>query len=76
MPVGIDDEPLATLAAARRTTATIEIEPLAGMVKLTVVHDGFDADSTMISMVSEGWPQILSALKTLMETGEVLSPVG
>jgi DNA-binding transcriptional ArsR family regulator/uncharacterized protein YndB with AHSA1/START domain len=74
--VGIDDELLATLAAERRTTATFEIEALDGMVKLTVVHDGFDADSTMISMVSEGWPQILSALKTLMETGEVLSPVG
>jgi len=70
--VGIDDQLLATLAAEPRTTATFEIEPLDGMVKLTVVHDGFAADSTMITMIADGWPQILSALKTLLETGETL----
>ena len=25
-----------------------------------------------VTMVSEGWPQVISALKTLLETGDVL----
>ncbi len=44
------------------------------MVKLTVVHDGFAPDSTLLTMVSEGWPHLLSDLKTLLETGDVLAP--
>ena len=52
---------------------TFEIEPVGAMVKLTVVHDGFDADSTVAAMVSEGWPSVLSDLKTMLETQEVSS---
>ncbi len=73
---GIADDVLAKLAAERRSTVTFEIEDLGTMVKLTVVHDGFDADSTAITMVSEGWPRVLSDLKTLLETGEVLETTG
>jgi hypothetical protein len=51
---------------------TFEIEPLGELVKLTVVHDGFEAGSLAASMVSQGWPRILSNLKTLLETGETL----
>ena len=45
------------------------------MVKLTLVHDGFEPGSVIASMVSQGWPGILSNLKTLLETGETL-PTG
>ena len=48
-------------------------EPHGTLVKLTVVHDGFEPDSTMISMISNGWPRVLSSLKTLLETGEDLA---
>ena len=41
-------------------------------MKLTVVHDGFEAGSAVASMVSHGWPRVLSDLKTLVETGETL----
>ena len=41
------------------------------MVKLTVVHDDFDPGSTVLERVSEGWPRVLSDLKTLLETGTV-----
>ena len=41
-------------------------------MKLTVVHDGFEAASLMASLVSEGWPSVLSNLKTLLETGDTL----
>jgi hypothetical protein len=45
------------------------------MVKLTVVHDDFDLGSTAMEMVSEGWPRLLSDLKTLLETGETLPTI-
>jgi hypothetical protein len=54
---------------------TFELEPVGEIVRLTVVHDGFDDDSTMADMVGEGWPLLLSDLKTLLETGETLPQV-
>jgi uncharacterized protein YndB with AHSA1/START domain/DNA-binding transcriptional ArsR family regulator len=60
------------LAAEKRSTVTFDIEPLGEVVKLTVVHDGFEPGSLMASMVSQGWPSVLSNLKTLLETGEPL----
>ncbi len=41
-------------------------------VRLTVVHDEFDADSKVFGAISGGWPAILSNLKTLLETGKAL----
>ncbi|MFJ5676526.1 ArsR/SmtB family transcription factor [Streptomyces sp. NPDC093097] len=69
---GIADDVRAELAAEPRSKVTFEIEPLGDMVKLTVVHDGFAADSTARGMVQHGWPALLSNLKTLLETGELL----
>jgi DNA-binding transcriptional ArsR family regulator/uncharacterized protein YndB with AHSA1/START domain len=57
------------IAEEQRSTVTFEIEPLGDLVKLTVVHD---AGSVVGSLVSEGWPRILSNLKTLLETGDTL----
>ncbi|MBR7678976.1 SRPBCC domain-containing protein, partial [Streptomyces daliensis] len=51
---------------------SFEIEPLGESVRLTVVHDDFEPGSEMLEGVSEGWPEILSSLKTLLETGEPL----
>lgn len=69
---GLSDEFLARLAGERRSKVTFEIEPLGELVRLTVVHDDFDPDSTVLESVSEGWPHILANLKTLLETGEPL----
>src|SRR6516225_8117611 len=44
-------------------------------VKLSIIHDGFEPGSVMASKVSEGWPQVLSGLKTLLETGDTLPDV-
>jgi hypothetical protein len=41
-------------------------------VKLTVLHDGFEPGSTVMAMCSQGWPALLSSLKTLLETGAPL----
>jgi DNA-binding transcriptional ArsR family regulator/uncharacterized protein YndB with AHSA1/START domain len=70
--VGLSDEVFTRAANERRSKVTFEIEPLEHMVKLTVVHDDFEPGSTMLEMVSEGWPHLLSDLKTLLETGETL----
>ncbi|MGE5286373.1 MAG: ArsR/SmtB family transcription factor [Micromonosporaceae bacterium] len=70
--VGFTDELLTKVASERRSKVTFEIEPAGQVVKLTVVHDDFDPDSTVLKLVSEGWPQLLSSLKTLLETGDTL----
>jgi uncharacterized protein YndB with AHSA1/START domain len=51
---------------------TMEIEPTKEAVKLTVTHSIERAQSKLIEAVSGGWPQILSNLKSLLETGSVI----
>ncbi|MQA97662.1 MAG: metalloregulator ArsR/SmtB family transcription factor [Streptosporangiales bacterium] len=69
---GIGADVLAEISREPRSRVSFSIEPLGGLVKLTVVHDGFAADSTVLEMISSGWPHLLSDLKTLLETGETL----
>ena len=42
------------------------------VVKLTVVHDGFEPGSDVLEAISSGWPAVLASLKTLLETGSAL----
>ena len=70
--MGFTGEFQATVAAEPRSKVTFELEPAGPLVKLTVVHDGFEPGSLVLSSVSQGWPAILSNLKTLLETGETL----
>jgi uncharacterized protein YndB with AHSA1/START domain/DNA-binding transcriptional ArsR family regulator len=72
---GISEQDRARFAGERRSRVTFDIEPAGEMVKLTVVHDDFDSGSAILPNISQGWPRILSGLKTLLETGDVL-PVG
>jgi uncharacterized protein YndB with AHSA1/START domain len=51
---------------------TMEIEPVEGSVKLTVVHEIDREKSKLIEGVSGGWPKILASLKSLLETGDPL----
>jgi uncharacterized protein YndB with AHSA1/START domain/DNA-binding transcriptional ArsR family regulator len=60
------------IVAEQRSKVTFDIEQHGALVKLTVVHDGFEPDSVVATMVSTGWPRVLSNLKTLLETGDVL----
>ncbi|WP_007026342.1 SRPBCC domain-containing protein [Saccharomonospora iraqiensis] len=70
--VGLSHDVYARLADEGRSKVTFEIEPLGALTKLTVVHDDFDEGSVLHSMLSQGWPGLLSSLKTLLETGEPL----
>jgi len=51
---------------------TYELEQEGEMVKLTVLHEMDKAESKLIKAVSNGWPMILSSLKSLLETGASL----
>ena len=53
---------------------TWEIEPVADTCKLTVTHDQLREGAH--GEIYGGWPQILSGLKTLLETGESLTTPG
>ena len=51
---------------------TLEIKKEGAAVKLTILHEMNKPRSKFIDSVSEGWPPILSSLKSLLETGESL----
>ena len=51
---------------------TCTLEPQGEAVKLTIVHEMEKPDSKLIDAVSNGWPHLLSSLKSLLETGESL----
>ncbi len=56
------------------TRVTWEIEPVGTSCRLTVTHDQLPAGAN--SELYGGWPMILSGLKTLLETGELLDTPG
>jgi uncharacterized protein YndB with AHSA1/START domain len=47
-----------------------DLVPYENMVRLTVTHDELEAGSGMAKGISQGWPAVLSSLKSLLETGE------
>lgn len=51
----------------RRSQVRLEIEPVDGQVRLTLVHDGFAPGSVVLQRVRQRWPYALSALKTGLE---------
>ena len=69
--IGLSDEARDQLIAEPRSKVTFDLEEVGDQVKLTVVHDRFAAGSTMLGMISEGWPQVLAGLKTMLETGDL-----
>lgn len=60
------------LKAEGFTICTIEIEPYGDAVRLSIAHTIECAESKFIQAVSGGWPKILSNLKSLLETGQVV----
>jgi DNA-binding transcriptional ArsR family regulator/uncharacterized protein YndB with AHSA1/START domain len=68
----LGDEAFAKLSSEHRSRVAFDLEPVGSMVKLTVVHDDFEPGSTAATMVRNGWPVLLSSLKTFLETGTPL----
>lgn len=48
---------------------TFNVEEYEDMVRLTVTHDELEAGSGMAKGIQQGWPIVLSSLKSLLETG-------
>lgn len=42
--------------------------------RFPAVYDGFDPGSAILPGITEGWPRVLSDLKTVLETGDTLVP--
>ena len=71
--VGMDEATADAWRTEPRSKVAFDIEDVGhGVVKLTVVHDGFKPGSDVLKAVSEGWPAVLASLKTLLETGSIL----
>jgi len=49
---------------------TFDVAPYDEMVRLTVTHDELEAGSGMAKGIQQGWPIVLSSLKSLLETGQ------
>jgi uncharacterized protein YndB with AHSA1/START domain len=60
------------LAGEAPSRVTWEIEQQGEVCRLRLVHDEFPAENKTFHETEEGWPVILSGLKTLIETGEPL----
>ena len=71
--VGFTEERRAALEAEPRTTVTFELEPVGDLVRLTVTHGNLVADGTVFGLITEGWPRVVSDLKTVVEAGGPVS---
>jgi uncharacterized protein YndB with AHSA1/START domain/DNA-binding transcriptional ArsR family regulator len=67
-----DEETFRRFRSEPRSKVTFDIEPVGELVRLTVIHDGFEPESAVLEGIREGWPRILASLKTLLETGDSL----
>ncbi len=56
----------------KHTRVTFEIDPVTDVVRLTVTHDHLEPGSDMEQGIRDGWPKVLSSLKSLLETGRPL----
>ena len=56
----------------RHSRVTFDLEPMRGVVRLTVTHDRLEPGSDMFEGITAGWPKVLSSLKSLLESGRPL----
>ncbi|MGA7307576.1 MAG: SRPBCC domain-containing protein, partial [Pseudolabrys sp.] len=50
----------------------MDLEQQRDQVKLTVTHDDFAPDSKVFVSISNGWPLVLSSLKSYLEVNRVV----
>ncbi len=55
---------------ANTSRVSFDIVEYEAMVRLTVTHDELVAGSGMAKGIQQGWPAVLSSLKSLLETGQ------
>jgi uncharacterized protein YndB with AHSA1/START domain len=53
---------------------TIELVPETEATRVSLIHDQWAEDDSAYASSADGWPRILSRLKTLIETGKTFKP--
>jgi uncharacterized protein YndB with AHSA1/START domain len=61
-------------AGDRKSHVRIELTPESEAVKVVLTNDGWAEDDPAYAQNADGWPRILSRLKTLLETGKTFRP--
>ena len=56
----------------KHSMVTLEIKPVRGVTRLTLTHERLEPGSDMLEGITEGWPIVLSSLKSLLEVGRAL----
>ena len=56
----------------RHTLVSFDLEALGEVLKLTLTHERLEPGSEMLVGITDGWPKVLSSLKSLMEGGKPL----
>lgn len=64
----------ATGESGKPSRVTIQLVPESEATQVTVTHDQFADDDPGYQRTVDGWPRILSRLKTLIETGKTFRP--
>jgi len=57
-----------------KSRVTVELEPETEATRLSIRHDEWSEGDQAYGFCSDGWPRILSRLKTLLETGKTFKP--
>jgi uncharacterized protein YndB with AHSA1/START domain len=73
-PPGVFQYTFAMGQNERASRVTIELVPETEATKVTVAHDEWAEDDMTYAASADGWPRILSRLKTLLETGKTFKP--
>jgi uncharacterized protein YndB with AHSA1/START domain len=61
-------------ASSKISRVTIELVPETEATRVSVMHDQWAEDDSAYGSCADGWPRILSRLKTLIETGKTFKP--
>lgn len=71
------DKPEVAKKRKSLSRVTYEITPMGQMTKLRLIHenllaDDIEKDPTTFRGINNGWPAVLSSLKSLLETGQAM----
>lgn len=61
-------------SSTKISRVTIELVPETEATRVSVTHDRWAEDDAAYASSADGWPRILSRLKTLIETGKTFKP--
>ncbi len=56
----------------KTSRVTFELKVIRDAVRLTVCHEDLEPNSRMLTGITQGWPAVLSSLKTFLETGQAM----